>query len=84
VAQRRLGKATPCVTQKIAYCIEFVDFEVMSRQLACARTAENCRIRREYAIEKVSNTSAKVSGCRALRSSGEFTFSEEFDPGNTP
>jgi hypothetical protein len=84
VARRRLGKATPCVTQEIAYCVEVVDSDVMNRQLACARTEENCRQRRQHAIEKVSITSSKVSDCRPLRSSGEFTFTEDFAAGNAP
>lgn len=52
VRRKQLGKPSACVAQRIAHCFETTRAWTMSRQLVCARTAENCEVRRKYLLER--------------------------------
>jgi hypothetical protein len=74
---RKIGKPGPCVTQAVAFCFVMYDPVTMTRQRMCARTAENCEQRREWAADNRDRQTASVGPCLSVSNTERHTFEDE-------
>ncbi len=74
IAKKRLGNPSECVTQRTAYCFTVTSPSVTSWQTLCARTAENCEIRRQATRAKPAIADWNVGPCKPSLNDSELEF----------
>lgn len=63
-ATDKLGKTTPCVAQRIAYCVGITFPLSISWMAYCARTPENCERNREVLLKEFTADKSRVRPCQ--------------------
>jgi hypothetical protein len=82
--ENRAGKISACTPQRAAACFQVASPLALSRQLWCARTLDNCRIRREY-VTKLLRPASRMSECKLVLSTDDFEHLTDFGlPAGTP
>ena len=76
------GRLSTCTTQAIAYCLQVTNAPVMSRQTLCARTAENCELRKEDVRKNPVLPYEVVSECRPIRNTEDYDFGTLYREGD--
>ncbi len=76
VTKHKLGKPSTCTTQPTAHCLQVVNPKTMNRQTVCARTSENCEIRRQYLIENPLVETHEVTPCVHALNTDTFSIEQ--------
>ncbi len=69
--EKNFGKPSNCTPQRTAYCAIATHAQSLSRRMLCARTLENCEIRRKDALE-VQQAINHATPCKATRNVDTF------------
>jgi hypothetical protein len=74
---KQYGKPSACTTQQIAFCFSLWNPRTMIRQMRCARTLEDCKVRRQLGIVAPETKHMQASACESAQNTDTFSDTDD-------